>query len=135
MQKWINKWKDHFQYLLSLGLLSAKERLPNALNDACRLLFEKKTIRHENCAWNIIFLFIVIIFIFMHYFYSLNVSHLRYTFAPRALYHTNGTLCLCVLEKYVWEVSLLFSYLLLDYFNYLPKKRRPTKIQILEEDG
>ena len=44
MQKWKNKWKDHFQYLLSLGLLSAKERLPNALNDACRLLFKKKTI-------------------------------------------------------------------------------------------
>ena len=42
MQKWKNKWKDHFQYLLSLGLLSAKERLPNALNDACRLLFKKK---------------------------------------------------------------------------------------------
>ena len=66
MQKWKNKWKDHFQYLLSLGLLSAKERLPNALNDACRLLL-KKTAN--------------------------------------------------------------------DYFYYLPVKGRPTKIQILEEDG
>ena len=31
--------KDYFQYLISFDLLSAKERLPNALNDACRLLF------------------------------------------------------------------------------------------------
>ena len=44
MQKWINKLKDHFQYLLSFDLRSAKERLPNALNDACRLLFKEKTI-------------------------------------------------------------------------------------------
>ena len=36
--------KDYFQYLISFDLLSAKERLPNALNDACRLLFKEKTI-------------------------------------------------------------------------------------------
>ena len=42
--KKMNKWKDHFQYLISFDLLSAKERLPNALNDACRLLFKAKTI-------------------------------------------------------------------------------------------
>ena len=41
--KKMNKWKDHFQYLISFDLLSAKERLPNALNDACRLLFKEKT--------------------------------------------------------------------------------------------
>ena len=49
---------------------------------------------------------------------------------PRALYHTNSTVCLCILEIYVWKVTLLSSYLLLDYFYYLPVKRRPTKIQI-----
>ena len=42
--KKMNKWKDHLQYLISFDLLSAKERLPNALNDACRLLFKEKTI-------------------------------------------------------------------------------------------
>ena len=42
--KKMNKWKYHFQYLISFDLLSAKERLPNALNDACCLLFEEKTI-------------------------------------------------------------------------------------------
>ena len=36
------KKKDHFQYLLSFDLLSPKESLPNALNDACRLLLKKK---------------------------------------------------------------------------------------------
>ena len=36
--------KDHVQYLISFDLFSAKERLPNALNDACRLLFKEKTI-------------------------------------------------------------------------------------------
>ena len=36
--------KDYFQYLISFDLRSAKERLPNALNDACRLLFKEKTI-------------------------------------------------------------------------------------------
>ena len=41
--KKMNKWKDHLQYLISFDLLSAKERLPNALNDACRLLFKEKT--------------------------------------------------------------------------------------------
>ena len=41
--KRMNKWKDHFQYLISFDLLSAKERLPNALNDACCLLFKEKT--------------------------------------------------------------------------------------------
>ena len=40
----INKGKDHSQYLISFDLLSAKERLPNTLNDACRLLFKDKTI-------------------------------------------------------------------------------------------
>ena len=40
----MNKEKDHFQYLISFDLLPAKERLPNALNDACRLLFKKKAI-------------------------------------------------------------------------------------------
>ena len=133
MQKWKNKWKDHFQYLLSLGLLSTKERLPNALNDACRLLFKKKTVIqsemrtvHETS----LFFFIVIIFIFIHYLSSLNVSHWFDTFTPRAMYHTN-----LILEIYVWKVTLLSSYLLLDYFYYLHVKRRPTKIQILEVDG
>ena len=41
--KRMNKWKDHFQYLISFDLLSAKERFPNALNDACCLLFKEKT--------------------------------------------------------------------------------------------
>ena len=41
--KKMNKWKDHFQYLISFDLLSVKERLPNALNDACCLLFKEKT--------------------------------------------------------------------------------------------
>ena len=43
----INKGKDHSQYLISFDLLSAKERLPNTLNDACRLLFKDKTIIHS----------------------------------------------------------------------------------------
>ena len=42
--KKMNKWKDHLQYLISFDLLSAKERLPNALNDACCLLLGEKTI-------------------------------------------------------------------------------------------
>ena len=41
--KKMNKWKDHLQYLISFDLFLAKERLPNALNDACRLLFKEKT--------------------------------------------------------------------------------------------
>ena len=39
-----NNWKDHLQYLIEFNLLSAKEGLPNALNDACSLLFKEKTI-------------------------------------------------------------------------------------------
>ena len=65
MQKWKNKWKDHFQYLLSFNLLSTKERLPNALNDACRLLFKKKTIIqsemrtvHETSLFSLLLLFL-----------------------------------------------------------------------------
>ena len=42
--KKMNKWKDHLQYLISFDLLSAKERPPNALNDACCLLLGEKTI-------------------------------------------------------------------------------------------
>ena len=42
--KTTNNWKDHLQYLISFILLSAKEGLPNALNDACSLLFKEKTI-------------------------------------------------------------------------------------------
>ena len=69
-------------------------------------------------------------FYFIHYLSSLNVSHWFDTFTPRAMYHTN-----LILEIYVWKVTLLSSYLLLDYFYYLHVKRRPTKIQILEVDG
>ena len=42
-------------------------------------------------------------------------------------HHTNSTVCLCILEIYVWKVTLLSSYLLLDYFYYLPVKRRKYK--------
>jgi len=62
--KKMNKWKDHFQYLISFDLLSAKERLPNALNDACLLLFKEKnnhSVKNENCVWNITFISFVII--------------------------------------------------------------------------
>ena len=134
----MNEWKDHFQYLISFDLLSAKERLPNALNDACRLLFKKKTIIqsemrtvHETSVFSLLLLFLFT-FITLS---SLNVSHWFDTFTPRALYHTKSTLCLCILEIYVWKVTLLSLYLLLDYFYYLAVKRRPTKIQILEVDG
>ena len=81
--KKMNKWKDHFQYLISFDLLSAKERLPNALNDACRLLFKENTTIQSKM-------------------------------------------------RTVYETSL---YLYYDYFYYLPVKGKPTKIQILEEEG
>ena len=74
----MNKWKDHFQYLISFDLLSAKERLPNALNDACCLLFKKKTIIqsemrtvHETSVLSLLLLFLFT-FITLS---SLNVSH------------------------------------------------------------
>ena len=64
-KKEINKCKDHFQYLISFDLLLAKERLPNALNDACRLLFKEKTIIqskmrtvYETCLLSLLSLFL-----------------------------------------------------------------------------
>ena len=94
--KKMNKWKDHLQYLISFDLLSAKERLPNALNDACRLLFKEKnsyySVKNKNCVRNNTFISFVIIFIFIHYLSSLKISKLRYQFAPCALYHTNKRL-------------------------------------------
>ena len=83
MQKWINKWKDHFQYLLSLGLLSAKERLPNALNDACRLLFKEKTIIqsetvHETSLFSLLLLFIFSFITFLRWMSLICDIHLRH---------------------------------------------------------
>ena len=94
--KKMNKWKDHFQYLISFDLLSAKERLPNALNDACCLLLGEKTIIQSKMRTvyetSLLSLLSLFLFSFITPISSLKISKLRYQFAPCALYHTNKRL-------------------------------------------
>ena len=133
MQKWIYKWKVHFQYLLSLGLLSANERPPNALNDACRLLFkkkifiqsEKRTV-HETSLFSLFLLFLFSFITFLRCMSLICDIHLRHV---RCITLT----ALCVYVS--WKCMFGNWYLLLDYSYYIPVKRRPTKVQILEENG
>ena len=108
------------QYLISFDLLPAKERLPNALNDACRLLFKEKnnySVKNNNCVRNTTFISFVIIFIFIHYLSSLKVYQFRYKFAPCALYHTNKRLQYSKRYKYKNTIDNNLVFRLLCSFN------------------
>ena len=117
MQKWIYKWKVHFQYLLSLGLLSANERPPNALDDACRLLFKKKIFIqsemrtvHETSLFSLLLLFLFSFITFLRCMSLICDIHLRHVLS---ITHTNSTLCLCILEMYVWKLIFVIRLFLL----------------------